>query len=276
MRIRTLATLVLAASTVTVAAIPLGPSLAGAGEAPPPIDPEELEENEGTCTPEASADGTSLQRNCEPTAVSTFVQTAGETLPDPQISATPAVGEPAVVGFPTFVTVDNWTGATLTTTNEGAGGVEITLFATPVLMGWDPGDGTDWESCTGPGRPYDPNGAVPEVQAADPAACSHTYTKATGRDGRPAAWPGVVHVYWQVTSSSASPGGPPATIQTISSPATITAQTTVSAAWEPSTSAAPTSTTPQYVVSTTNCWHTSADLPRAVTEVPTVITGGDT
>lgn len=123
-------------------------------------------------------------------------------LPQPTVLASPPLGTAAIVEVPVFVEVSNWTG----TINESecAGGLCVTLTATPVLR-FSPGEpSSDSLQCAGPGTRFDANGPSPEAQAASDGACAHAYGLRTGAEGRPAAWPGLVSVTWTLSWSASS------------------------------------------------------------------------
>jgi hypothetical protein len=121
-----------------------------------------------------------------------------DTLRDPAVEATPAVGEPAVVDIPTFVYVTNWQGEFSRSRCEV--GVCVELTATPTLV-FDPGEpGAEARQCDPPGTRFDPDPRAPspDQQAAPPGACTHTYQRRTGVGDRPDVWTGVVSVPWDV------------------------------------------------------------------------------
>jgi hypothetical protein len=112
---------------------------------------------------------------------------------DPALETWPPPNRSSVLHLPSFVAVTNWQG---TQTRHGCdGGVCVDLTATPTLT-FDPGDGSGAVTCAAGGTRFDPEGADPEVQAR--GACAHPYPRRTGVDGRPAAWPGVVSITWDV------------------------------------------------------------------------------
>ena len=124
-------------------------------------------------------------------------------LPQPTLGSSPPVGTASIVGVPSFVEVTNWTG--VVSESECAGGVCVTVSATPTLS-FSPGEaGAGRIACAGPGSRYAPDGPSMEEQASTPGACAHTFRLRTGPEGRPAAWPGSVSVTW--TSSWTSSGG---------------------------------------------------------------------
>ncbi|HZM39584.1 MAG TPA: hypothetical protein VFB94_10745 [Acidimicrobiales bacterium] len=135
-------------------------------------------------------------------------------LPTPEVTSSPPPGVAALVGFPSFVTVDNWV-ATVTDSecDPNYPNFCVSVVAQPSLS-WAPGEpGAEPVVCAGPGTPFVPGGAPPEVQAAAPGACAHTYRARTGVLGRPALWPGQVTVVWTLTYASPTGSGtlPPVT-----------------------------------------------------------------
>jgi len=154
-------------------------------------------------------------------------------LPQPVVESSPPIGTASIVGVPVFVAVANWTGAV--SESECAGGLCVTLTATPLLR-FTPGE-SDAEAleCVGPGSRYVEGGGSLEEQAASPGACAYAYRLRTGVQGRPTQWPGSVSVVWSLSwvATSGATGTLPAVIR-------------------------------------------SADLPRGVSEVQTVVVGGVT
>ena len=130
------------------------------------------------------------------------------TLPTPNVTASPAEGVPALVGFPSFVTVDNWQEqVTARQCDPNFPEFCVAVVAVPSLS-WDAGEpGVEAEVCEGPGVPFDPAGPDPEVQAEAPGACAHTYLTRTGVDGRPHRWEGTVTVVWTLTYTSPEGSG---------------------------------------------------------------------
>lgn len=154
-------------------------------------------------------------------------------LPQPVVESSPPVGTASIVGVPVFAAVANWTG--VRTESECAGGLCVTVTATPALA-FQPGEpGTNDVACSGSGSRYAPAAGSPEAQAAVPGACAHAYRWRTGATGRPSAWPGEVSVTWSITWTATSGAS--------GSLASVTRSTA---------------------------------LPRAVSEVQTVIGGGAT
>jgi hypothetical protein len=127
----------------------------------------------------------------------------------PTIEADPAVGTAAILRTPTFVAVANWQGVQTDQDCLTGGGVTVcvAIEAVPTLT-FDPGDGREVVTCEDGGTRFDPNGAAPDVQAAAPGACAHTYRERTGAAGRPESWPGVVSIGWEITWEVVT--GPPA------------------------------------------------------------------
>jgi hypothetical protein len=131
------------------------------------------------------------------------------TLQDPVLTTSPDPGQPAVYRTPTFVAVDNWQGTQSDRGCLSGGGVTVcvAIVAEPTLT-FDPGDGSDPVACEPGGTVFDesPGSAGVDAQAAPPA-CAHEYRQRTGVDGRPAAWPGVVTVNWDITWTVEGGGG---------------------------------------------------------------------
>ncbi|MGH9211741.1 MAG: hypothetical protein ACRD2C_13805 [Acidimicrobiales bacterium] len=123
-------------------------------------------------------------------------------LPEPVVVTSPPVGTEAIVDVPVFVTVTNWQGALV---EQGPLlGDTVTVTATPevVLSPAEPGAGA--RVCAGPGNSYDPAAGDLWVQAAQPGACTHTYLRRTGVEGRPDQWPSTVTVRWSIRWSATS------------------------------------------------------------------------
>jgi len=129
-------------------------------------------------------------------------------LPTPEVTSSPAPGIAALVGFPSFVTVENWVGTvTDRQCDPNFPDFCVGVVAQPTLS-WTPGEpGASPVVCTGPGTRFVPGGAAPEVQAALPGACAYTYRSRTGVLGRPALWPGQVTVAWTLVYSSPTGSG---------------------------------------------------------------------
>jgi hypothetical protein len=115
----------------------------------------------------------------------------------PEVVMDPPEGTASIITLPVFVQVTNWVAGIHEEACEGT--VCVSLTAEPTLR-FDPGEpGSSPIVCEPPGTRFDPNGADPEVQAAAPGACAHTYRYRTGAEGRPDAWPAVVSVTWDVS-----------------------------------------------------------------------------
>ncbi|MGE3448638.1 MAG: hypothetical protein AB7H92_13780 [Microbacteriaceae bacterium] len=143
------------------------------------------------------------------------------TMPQPSINSSPPVGTASIVEVPVFVEVTNWTG--VVTDSECAGGVCVTVTATPQLT-FTPGEaGSSPVACAGSGTRYEPDGAGSEAQASADGACTYTYRLRTGVDGRPARWSGSVSVTWAIswTASSGATGSLPAVTRTTSLPRAV-------------------------------------------------------
>lgn len=132
------------------------------------------------------------------------------TMPQPSVSSSPPVGTASIVEVPVFVEVTNWTG--VVTDSECAGGLCVTVTATPALT-FSPGEtGSSPIACAGSGTRYDPEGGSAESQASADGACAYAYRYRTAVDGRPATWPGSVSVTWTLawTASTGASGSLPA------------------------------------------------------------------
>ena len=118
-------------------------------------------------------------------------------LPQPVVESSPPAGTASIIGVPVFVTVVNWTG--VVTQTECAGGLCVTVTATPQLT-FRPGEpGAPTVQCAGSGTRFAPDAGTPEAQASSPGACTWTYTTRTGASGRPSAWPGQASVSWSIS-----------------------------------------------------------------------------
>lgn len=155
------------------------------------------------------------------------------SLPQPVVESSPAIGTPSIVRVPVFVAVSNWTG--VATEAECAGGLCVTVTATPSLV-FRPGEPEAGSvACAGSGSRYSPGAGSVEAQASAPGACSYAYRLRTGVNGRPGVWPGEVSVTWAIgwSASSGASGSLPSVTR-------------------------------------------SSSVPRAVSEVQTVVSGGGT
>jgi hypothetical protein len=129
------------------------------------------------------------------------------TLPSPEVSSNPGPGVAAIVGFPSFVVVDNWSGTVTDRECDPNFPLCVTVTAVPSLS-WAPGEpGAEPVPCSGPGMRFDPAGAEPEVQATAAGACAYEYELRTGVAGRPEEWPGEVSVVWALTWASTTGSG---------------------------------------------------------------------
>jgi hypothetical protein len=118
-------------------------------------------------------------------------------LPQPLVESSPPAGTASIIGVPVFVTVVNWTG--VVTQTECAGGLCVTVTATPQLT-FRPGEpGAQTVQCLGSGTRFAPDAGTPEAQASSPGACTWTYMTRTGANGRPSAWPGQASVSWSIS-----------------------------------------------------------------------------
>lgn len=132
------------------------------------------------------------------------------TMPQPSVSSSPPVGTASIVEVPVFVEVTNWTG--VVTDSECAGGLCVTVTATPALTFFPGETGSSPIACAGSGTRYDSGGGSAESQASADGACAYAYRYRTAVDGRPAAWPGSVSVTWTMTwtASTGASGSLPA------------------------------------------------------------------
>jgi len=142
-------------------------------------------------------------------------------MPQPTISSSPTVGTASIVEVPVFVEVTNWTG--VITDSECAGGLCVTVTATPELTFTPAETGSSTVTCAGKGTRYDPYGAPIEEQASTEGACAYAYRLRTGVEGRPTEWPGSVSVRWTIswTASTGVSGTLPAVTRTTSLPRAV-------------------------------------------------------
>lgn len=142
-------------------------------------------------------------------------------LPQPTINSSPPFGTASIVDVPVFVEVTNWTGNVVD--SACAGGMCVTVTATPSLT-FSPGEpGAGTVSCAGSGTRYDPDGPSMEEQASADGACTHAYRLRSGVEGRPGAWAGSVSVTWTIswTSSTGASGTLPAVTRTTQVPRAV-------------------------------------------------------
>lgn len=122
-------------------------------------------------------------------------------LPAPELETSPPIGTPAIIGIPTFVAVDNWTGSV--SESECAAGLCVTVTATPELT-FTPGEpASDAIACAGRGTQHHP-GADPQDEASTPGACAHAFGHRTAAADRPEEWPGTVAVTWMISWSAST------------------------------------------------------------------------
>lgn len=148
-------------------------------------------------------------------------------LPQPVVESSPPLGTASIVGVPVFVEVVNWTG--VVSESECAGGLCVTVSATPSLT-YTPGEtGSSALPCSGSGSRYVPDGASAEEQAATPGACAHAYRLRTGVADRPSAWPGAVSVTWTLSwvATSGETGSLPSVTRTTATPRAVSEVQTV-------------------------------------------------
>lgn len=125
------------------------------------------------------------------------------SLPAPLVVSSPGPGVAAIVGYPSFVAVGNWTGPVTDSECDPADpSFCVSVVARPALT-WVPGE-PDAEpvACAGSGTRYDPAAGRLADQAEADGACAHVFRRRTGVDGRPGEWPGVVTVRWTLTYTS--------------------------------------------------------------------------
>ncbi len=142
-------------------------------------------------------------------------------MPQPSVNSSPPVGTASIVEVPVFVEVTNWTG--VITDADCAGGLCVTVTATPQLTFTPAETGSSPVTCAGSGTRYDPDGAPIEEQASADGACAYVYRLRTGVEGRPTAWPGSVSVTWTIswTASTGASGSLPAVTRTTSLPRAV-------------------------------------------------------
>jgi hypothetical protein len=122
-------------------------------------------------------------------------------LPAPDLETSPPIGTPAIIGVPTFVAVENWTGSV--SESECAAGLCVTVTAAPVLT-FTPGEPeAPIKECTGRGTRHRA-GADPHDEATRAGACAHAFDHRTAVAERPQRWPGSVAVTWSISWSASS------------------------------------------------------------------------
>jgi len=94
-------------------------------------------------------------------------------IPDPVIGLSPPAGQDQIVNLPTWLWVGGWQPVTAT---ASAGGVTVTVTATPDHVGWAMGNG-DSVSCAGPGRAFDASRSA----LGQAPSCSYTYRASSVR-----------------------------------------------------------------------------------------------
>ncbi len=127
------------------------------------------------------------------------------TMTAPTVAADPPVGTPSLVTLPVFVEVTNWQGTQTDSVCEL--GVCVSITATPTLLLYSGETDSSPVVCDPPGTRFDPDGAEPDVQATAPGACAYVYTRRSGVEGRPDAWPAEVRVVWEVRWTGAGQSG---------------------------------------------------------------------
>jgi hypothetical protein len=125
-------------------------------------------------------------------------------LPQPEVESDPALGEPAIISFPTFVQIANWAGTITDQECDPTGLLCVTVTATPALS-FSPGEpGASTIACASGGTRFVEGGAISSVQAAQPGACAYAYQMRTGTGSRPPEWPGIATVTWGLGWESTS------------------------------------------------------------------------
>lgn len=148
-------------------------------------------------------------------------------LPQPIVDTSPPAGTAAIVGVPVFVAVVNWTG--VITETECAGGLCVTVTATPRLT-FRPGEpGASEVQCSGSGTHFSPSAGSPGDQANAPGACAWRYSQRTGASGRPSTWAGQASVSWSIswTATSGASGTLAAVTRTTGIPRSVAEVQTV-------------------------------------------------
>lgn len=148
-------------------------------------------------------------------------------LAQPAVESSPPVGTASIVGVPVFVMVTNWTG--VASASECAGGLCVTVTATP-QMHFAPGEPDSGSlACRGSGSRYVPGGGRLDVLASARGACAWPYRLRTGAAGRPSAWPGEVSVTWSLawTATSGASGTLPAVTRSTIVPRSVAEVQTV-------------------------------------------------
>jgi hypothetical protein len=92
-------------------------------------------------------------------------------IPLPDINLNPGEERDQVVNVATWMWVDGWAPISA---SASAGGVTVTVTASPTHVEWDMGDGTVVD-CAGPGAVYDESRPA-DAQSTD---CSHTYRRSS-------------------------------------------------------------------------------------------------
>lgn len=124
-----------------------------------------------------TADGTIVSADIvwRPTAISASALASDawdvSRIPLPDIHLNPGEEREQVVNVAAWLWVDAWSPVSA---SASAGGITVTVTATPSHVEWDMGDGAI-VTCAGPGTPYDEHRPADE-QSTD---CSHTYTRSS-------------------------------------------------------------------------------------------------
>ena len=155
------------------------------------------------CTPGHQVIGTPLLYAPPPASLTTstrpLVDQAVKTLhlPLPNVSLSPAADATQFVGLPTWMWMpaSSWVSKSVTVS---AGGVSLTMTATPVFSVWSMGDGGS-VTCRGPGTPY-PSASSVKPPRSSPD-CGWTYARASVSEPG-GVFPVSVTTHWKVAWST--------------------------------------------------------------------------
>lgn len=119
--------------------------------------------------------------------------TKAMSIPPPQVSLAPSATSTQFVGLPMWAWTDR-SGWAPKTATVSAGGVSLSMTATPMYSVWSMGDGGSMV-CRGPGTPYPAASAVKAPRKSPD--CGYAYSvPSTSRPG--GAFPMTVTVHWKV------------------------------------------------------------------------------
>jgi hypothetical protein len=140
-------------------------------------------------------------------------------IPLPQVSLSPAADATQYVGLPVWawVSASAWR---VKSVSVSAGGVSLTMTATPTYSVWSMGDGESM-TCRGPGTPY-PTQGPPKPSRRESPDCGYTYgAPSTSRPG--GTYPVSVTGHWKVawTTTNGLSGSEPELTTTSSFPVTV-------------------------------------------------------